>query len=233
MLNVRAKRLKCCRWRTTKMMGGKPLRISTDETSSSSQSRIFCQPPLVRGREKESRRRRRRRKGTRRVLVSQVSGLSGHWSQAGEQKANLIYNFKVHQFFFRASGVNASHYPPYPPLLSSLYNLTLPSLPDNRSLVEQSLVQRLSGLSSLHPSRHPFLSLQRPPTVGGDKGDMIRVSDNKEDDQDDDDDDDDEKRKKKKTRTVFSRSQVSYPLRFRLSFLNPVSDKGFPIGVDI
>ena len=74
--------------------------------------------------------------------------------------------------------------------------------------MEQSLVQRLSGLSSLHPSRHPFLSLQRPPTVGADKGDMVRVTDNKDDDQDDDDDDDDEKRKKKKTRTVFSRSQV-------------------------
>ena len=128
-----------------------------------------------------------------------------------------------------------SHYPPYPPLLSSLYNLSLPSLPDSRSLVEQSLVQRLSGLSSLHPSRHPFLSLQRPPTVGVDKGDMVRVSDSKEDEQDDDDDDDDEKRKKKKTRTVFSRSQVSNltALLFRLSFLNLANVKGFPIGVDI
>ena len=91
MLNVRAKRLKYCRWRTTRMMGGKPLRISTDETSSSSQSRIFCQPPPVRGREKESR-RRRRMKGTRRaVLVSQGSGLSGPWSQAGEQNKQIWY----------------------------------------------------------------------------------------------------------------------------------------------
>ena len=131
--------------------------------------------------------------------------------------------------------MSGSHYPPYPPLLSSLYNLSLPSLPDSRSLVEQSLVQRLSGLSSLHPSRHPFLSLQRPPTVGADKGDMVRVTDTKEDEQEDDDDDDDEKRKKKKTRTVFSRSQVSSltALPIKLSFLNLVTVKGFPIGVDI
>ena len=147
-------------------------------------------------------------------------------------------NFKLnHFYYFRASGVNASHYPPYPPLLSSLYNLTLPSLPDNRSLVEQSLVQRLSGLSSLHPNRHPFLSLQRPTPVGGDKGDMVRVTDTKEDEPDDDDDDDDEKRKKKKTRTVFSRSQVPTltfnAFRFKSSFLNLVTFKGFPIGVDI
>ena len=80
--------------------------------------------------------------------------------------------------------------------------------------MEQSLVQRLSGLSSLHPSRHPFLSLQRPPGVGGEKGDLVRVTDNKEDEPDDDDDDDDEKRKKKKTRTVFSRSQVDSSLHF-------------------
>ena len=101
--------------------------------------------------------------------------------------------------------------------------------------MEQSLVQRLSGLSSLHPSRHPFLSLQRPPTVGADKGDMVRVTDTKEDEQEDDDDDDDEKRKKKKTRTVFSRSQVSSltALPIILSFLNLVTVKGFPIGVDI
>ena len=98
-----------------------------------------------------------------------------------------------------------------------------------RSLVEQSLVQRLSGLSSLHPSRHPFLSLQRPPagevlltgasrpqlhvllTVGGEKAEVIRVTDSKEPEENEDEDDlgdDDEKRKKKKTRTVFSRSQV-------------------------
>lgn len=105
--------------------------------------------------------------------------------------------------------------------------------------MEQSLVQRLSGLSSLHPNRHPFLSLQRPTPVGGDKGDMVRVTDTKEDEPDDDDDDDDEKRKKKKTRTVFSRSQVSTlsitftAFQFKLSFLNLVTFKGFPIGVDI
>ena len=89
--------------------------------------------------------------------------------------------------------------------------------------MEQSLVQRLSGLSSLHPSRHPFLSLQRPPTVGADKGDMVRVTDTKDDEQEEDDDDD-EKRKKKKTRTVFSRSQVSSltALPIKLSFLNLV-----------
>ena len=85
-----------------------------------------------------------------------------------------------------------------------------------RSLVEQSLVQRLSGLSSLHHNRHPFLSLQRPggggaPPSHQDKQDLIRVSESKDDNDEDDDpgDDDDEKRKKKKTRTVFSRSQVS------------------------
>ena len=82
--------------------------------------------------------------------------------------------------------------------------------------MEQSLVQRLSGLSSLHHNRHPFLSLQRPGAGGGppsqqDKQDLIRVSESKDDNDEDDDpgDDDDEKRKKKKTRTVFSRSQVS------------------------
>ena len=80
-------------------------------------------------------------------------------------------------------------------------------------MVEQSLVQRLSGLGSLpglQPNRHPFLSLQRPSAPPGEKQDVIRVTDNKDDDNDDDDDlaDDDEKRKKKKTRTVFSRSQV-------------------------
>ena len=90
-------------------------------------------------------------------------------------------------------------------------------------------MQRLSGLSSLHPSRHPFLSLQRPPagevllteasrpqlhvllTVGGEKAEVIRVTDSKEPEENEDEDDlgdDDEKRKKKKTRTVFSRSQV-------------------------
>ena len=73
--------------------------------------------------------------------------------------------------------------------------------------------------------------------MGGDKGDMVRVTDTKEDEPDDDDDDDDEKRKKKKTRTVFSRSQVPTltfnAFRFKLSFLNLVTFKGFPIGVDI
>lgn len=79
--------------------------------------------------------------------------------------------------------------------------------------MEQSLVQRLSGLGSLNPVRHPFLGLQRSSsnTNAAEKPD-IRVTDSKDDDNDDDDDDladDDEKRKKKKTRTVFSRSQVS------------------------
>ena len=86
-----------------------------------------------------------------------------------------------------------------------------------RSLVEQSLVQRLSGLSSLHHNRHPFLSLHQRPGLGPvsqsqqDKQDLIRVTESKDDNEEDDDpgDDDDEKRKKKKTRTVFSRSQVS------------------------
>ena len=76
-------------------------------------------------------------------------------------------------------------------------------------MVEHSLVQRLSGLSNLHPSRHPLLGLQRSP--GADKQEAIRMTEAKDDNDDDDDDlaDDDEKRKKKKTRTVFSRSQVS------------------------
>ena len=112
-----------------------------------------------------------------------------------------------------ANTTSSSLYPPYSPLLSSLYNLTLPSIPaDNRALVEQSLVQRLSGLSGLHHNRHPFLGLQRPPAPLPDKHhDIIRATDTKDDNDDDDDDtgDDEEKRKKKKTRTVFSRSQVS------------------------
>ena len=48
-------------------------------------------------------------------------------------------------------------------------------------------------------------------TVGGEKAEVIRVTDSKEPEENEDEDDlgdDDEKRKKKKTRTVFSRSQV-------------------------
>ena len=55
--------------------------------------------------------------------------------------------------------------------------------------MEQSLVQRLSGLSSLHHSRHPFLSLQRPgagPPSHQDKQDLIRVSESKDDNDEDD-----------------------------------------------
>ena len=90
--------------------------------------------------------------------------------------------------------------------------------------MEQSLVQRLSGLSSLHHNRHPFLGLQRPgagPPSIQDKQDLIRVTESKDDNDEDDDpgDDDDEKRKKKKTRTVFSRSQVSHELSLSLSHL--------------
>ena len=106
----------------------------------------------------------------------------------------------------------------------------------SRSLVEQSLVQRLSGLGSLpglQPNRHPFLSLQRPSAPSGEKLDIVRVTDNKDDDNDDDDlgDDDDEKRKKKKTRTVFSRSQVWKEYQFvdELTEIN----SGFPTRVNI
>ena len=94
--------------------------------------------------------------------------------------------------------------------------------------MEQSLVQRLSGLSSLHHNRHPFLSLHQRPGLGPvsqsqqDKQDLIRVTESKDDNEEDDDpgDDDDEKRKKKKTRTVFSRSQVSVCCVRVISFLS-------------
>ena len=72
-------------------------------------------------------------------------------------------------------------------------------------------MQRLSELSSLHQTRHPFLSIQRPPgPVSSDKQADIRAGDSKEDEEAEEDDqtDDEEKRRKKKTRTVFSRSQV-------------------------
>ena len=109
--------------------------------------------------------------------------------------------------------------------------------------MEQSLVQRLSGLSSLHHSRHPFLSLQRPgagPPSHQDKQDLIRVSESKDDNDEDDDpgDDDDEKRKKKKTRTVFSRSQVSvravlYFVVLTIFHFSLLSPPGVPVGVNL
>ena len=54
-------------------------------------------------------------------------------------KHMLTSSFK--QIYFRANGVGSTAYPPYPPLLSSLYNLTLPSLPDNRYGVNYSSKQ--------------------------------------------------------------------------------------------
>ena len=82
----------------------------------------------------------------------------------------------------------------------------------SRSRVEHPLVQRIVGLGGLTPHRqNPFLGIPRPPgplLAHVDKHD-IKSKDSKEED-DDDRDDDDEKRRKKKTRTVFSRSQVSF-----------------------
>ena len=83
--------------------------------------------------------------------------------------------------------------------------------------MEHPLVQRIVGLGGLQPPRqNPFLNIQRPSlplSSHADKHDM-KGKESKDDD-DDDRDDDDEKRRKKKTRTVFSRSQVSFIYRLK------------------
>ena len=94
--------------------------------------------------------------------------------------------------------------------LFSPQNLIL--YPPYRSRVEHPLVQRIVGLGGLQPPRqNPFLNIQRPPAPHSSHSDKLdgKGKDCKDDD-DDERDDDDEKRRKKKTRTVFSRSQVSF-----------------------